>query len=223
MNKEYDLINELGYKNWMDAVAGEAVMIGLLAHQPELEVLGTNLARIIGEIPYNHDDFYKVGAEIKKVEKAISEYKGWIKQAIFIDEICKVDQKGKKSLYDWAYNLLMVERVYRIQMILPVYLGKEVLKEEKKLLAERVVSHFYDDPGFQKYKKVITETDYVTQKMETSSYYDAEDQLLRRVTDHNHEGSNSRGRQETFYFKDFSRATQAWADMKEVVTSDRKR
>lgn len=209
---------ELGRKNWIDSVAGEAVVLGAKMREPTLEIAGTELARMIREIPYDSDRFAWVMASARGLMSEIDRIIKKRKDTTYIDAVFKGETLAKRDDQSWEYNLIYSYGKYEIQMILPVYQGREVLREDKKKKAESIVCGFYKDPTFEMYEKSIIETDHVSQMYKTITFTDRScGRLLRMITDHDHEGSNYRGWYEIFYFYDFDTAWSAWEKMKPGV------
>jgi len=221
MGKEYDLINELGPRNWIDSLAGEAVVLGQVNNDPELTVLGTELAKLISEVHYDCDSFFLVEAAAVGLEKIIEAKKKYKKAVLFIDEVFE-GKKDHKLSDKWEYDFIMADGRYQINMILPIYDGNS-LTDDRKHDAEELVRICYGDPSFGSYTKTEEIVDYTTQVFKITKYFDENGKMIRRIVDHDHEGGMFRGWMEIFYFDDFSTAMRAWRAAKDIVTSNRKK
>lgn len=215
--KEFNLTRELGRANWIDSLAGEAVVLGFASNYPELEMMGTELAIMTREIPYYDDNFSKVIAYAMHVQKEIERAINTKWKTVWIDTIYEGESLEKRNARTWEYDLLCTEGVYQILMVLPVYQGCDILENEKKLQAEIAVGKFFGNEIFETCRKEIAETNYASQLLVTASYYDNESgRLLKRVTDHNHEDGYCRGRQEIYFFEDYETAIRAWNKVKGI-------
>lgn len=216
--KERDLTYDLGKKNWIDAIAGEAVVLGMSIRNPQLEAAGTELARLVREIPYDSDRFALVIANARGLVEAIDRAIRERQQTTYIDTVFKGESVAKKDRWSWEFNLIFATGRYEIQMILPVYAGNAILLAEKKKKAEMVVCSFFRDPEFETYNRSDVNLDHGSQQYRTTSYRDSETgKLLRVITDHDHEGYAYRGWYEVFYFDDFETARSAWEKMRSIV------
>lgn len=216
--KERDLTYELGRQNWIDALAGEAVVLGFTLRKPELEMMGTSLASLVREVPYNNDNFSKVIGLAQGLETKIKRVLEAETKTIYIEEIYEGESLPKRNSRSWEYDFVFSGGQYQILMILPVFQGNEVLLEEKKKLAEAAVCGVFGDSSFESYEKQIIETDYVTQKYITTSYVDEKMRLLRRITRHDHEQGYFEGWHEMYFFDDFATANEAWKKVRSIVT-----
>ena len=217
---EYELTQELGQPNWIDEIAGEAVVLGHTLNDPELVALGTNLSQKSREVSFCDDRFCRVEGLALSLDNRLREIKSVDKLALFIEDIYDGDERNK-PLDRWEYDLIFCEGRYQIKMLLPRY-DKYTLKDEAKLAAEREVRGCYMDPSFESYKKEEHTIDYVTQVFKIYMYYDDDNKLIRRVIDHDHEGGWYRGWIDMFYFDDFETAWNAWTKVK-AATSGRRR
>lgn len=217
--KERDLSYELGRANWIDNIAGEAVLLGAELRRADIEIAGTELAKMVREIQYNDDRFAKVIAFARAVTRQVDTAIRERHETTYIDAIYKGENLAKRDRWSWEYNIIYAIGRYQIQMILPVYLGNDVLLQKKKLEAERIVCGSFADPSFTEYKKEVNELDYSSQMYKAVSYRDQDGELLRVTTDHDHEGQPYRGWCDVFYFRDFETAWNAWQEMKKVVSS----
>lgn len=214
--REYDLVNELGPGNWLDAVAGEAVVLGFAMRDPDLEMRGTYLARLIAETPYDHDGFGRVEAyAIGLMEKISRELKKQ-KNVLKIEEIYRGVSEFRRSSCEWEYDFVYAEGRYQVQMILPVYYDGQKLNEAEKKMAEKVARSAFTDPSFESCRVSEVYTDYVTQGVTTRSFWDGE-KLVRRTVLHNHEDGCSHGWRETYYFDDFETAMKVWRVIRKIV------
>lgn len=216
LERDYDLINELGPQNWIDAVAGEAVVMGFVLRKPELEMKGTALAKLAREIQYNSDDFGRVEAMARSIKREI-ETMQTLRGPIKIDELYFGDERFRRSSVDWEFQFVFEQGRYQIQIILPVYYGNDRLNDGIKLVAETIVKNSFEDPSFGSYQYDEVVVDYVIQTMKISNYRDNTGKLLRRVIDHSHEDGYSRGIHDTYYFDDFVKATNIWREISRSV------
>lgn len=220
--KEYDLSNELGPQNWLDVLAGEAVMLGHMINDPLLVAKGTHLAQQIRCIRYDDDDFFWVVAEGKWLVKELETVKMSRGRTVFIDELYLGKEK-KKSLYDWEFDLIYADKQYWIRMTLPVYASQDDLNCKEKLAGEKAVSECFPDSSFQSYQTDVQKTVYDSQTLTYTSYFDEKGKRLKRVCDFNHEGQYwYRGRVEDYFFDDFYAAWSAWTKMKEAISSQKR-
>ena len=221
MNKEYDLSNELGPRNWLDSVAGEAVIWGHCLNDPMLVAMGTELSLLVQKIRFDDDKFALAEAKGRALEKELAERKEGEKATVFIDEMC-MGKEGNKSLYDWEFDLVFTDGRYQIQMILPVYYDREKFNEEARITAEVQVRASFGDSSFESYEKESVSTVYESQIFVNTRYYDEQGKLLKRTIDFNHEGSLARGWNDFYYFDDFATAFNTWEEMKKAILDQRK-
>jgi hypothetical protein len=219
MEREYDLINELGPRNWLDAAAGEAVLLGSFTHDIELEMRGTALAGELVRVRYDHDSFGKVEAQAKDLVDLIAKKKIEQKMVVFIDDIC-VWENGKRSLCDWEYELTLADGKYRICLSMPQYYGQSPCNEISEKV-EEVVRNSYKNPSFNELEIVRFPRVIGVQRMDTTSYYTTGDILISSQTDFNHEHGTKRGREVTYYIDDYAQAMTAW-EMIRAISSQRK-
>jgi|WetSurMetagenome_2_1015567.scaffolds.fasta_scaffold72599_1 hypothetical protein len=218
MNKEYDLTNELGPQNWLDMVAGEAVIWGHCLNDPMLVAMGTELSLLVQKIRFDDDKFALAEAKGRALERKLAEKKEAKKTTVFIDEMC-MGKEGNKSLYDWEFDLVFTDGKYQIQMILPVYYDREKFNEEVRTVAEVQIQASFSDPSFENYEKESVSTVYESQIFVNTRYYDEQGKLLKRTVDFNHEGSSARGWNDFYYFDDFKMAFGTWEEMKKAILS----
>jgi hypothetical protein len=222
MEREYDLINELGSQNWLDSVAGEAVVFGHLTNNPELVAMGSVLAGEIRGCGYNHDDFGRVEGMAEGLENLLGKRKIERKNTVFIDDIYLGKEK-EKSLFDWEFDFVCVDGRYQIKMFLPVYHEKEKLNKPIKILAEKLIKAEFADSSFEKCCVQKVQTVYNSQVFDYTFYRDNEGNELRRTVDFNHEGIAARGWIEYYNFDDCAKALAAWQGVLKVFTSSQKR
>ncbi|KKT72377.1 MAG: hypothetical protein UW68_C0039G0015 [Candidatus Collierbacteria bacterium GW2011_GWB1_44_6] len=224
MEKDRGLTNELGYRNWIDSLAGEAILLGEECYEPDLVVRATGLARMAREIPYHSDQFSRVIAEAMYLEKIIANLKDR-EFLIYIEEVYEDKQLREYGSRDWAYEVKVSQGRYEIRMLLHVYDTVSDLKRGLKSQAEERVRNYFGDPSFETYSRE-TEEEYIQgQKFVMVKYFD-HGNLIRSVIDHQHEignGPTTKGHQEIFYFDDYETAIRAWAEVKKLITSSRKR
>ncbi len=206
-----DLTCELGYRNWIDSVAGEAVTTGWFLGDPYLTARGTHLASLVRKIKYDDDRFGLVEAMASSLVEEIKKARERARATEFIDELFVGEEKNK-SYFDWEYNFICVEGKYQIMMLLPAYYDAEMVG--KKIDLEEV--------GL--WHLVRTERDtYESQVFVNYHYCDSGGRLRHRVVDFNHEEKRKRGRVEYYYFDDFQSAWEAWQKVKEAFILGRKR
>lgn len=221
MKKEYDLMYELGRGNWIDAIAGEAVVLGFVLRDPILEVKGTELATLITKIKYDNDEFFKVEACVKSLEQELSRVKSERKQAIFIDSVGNGENRPWPAK-PWEYEFIFVGGKYQIWMNLPVYQDKTVLSDTEKVAVEMAVRQFVTDPSLENYQYHHEETVCQSQTFRVMRWTDADGEVIRHIINHDHADNLGKGWLEKFYFDDFGIAVEAWKSARDVVTSDRK-
>ncbi|KKT51804.1 MAG: hypothetical protein UW44_C0008G0126 [Candidatus Collierbacteria bacterium GW2011_GWB2_44_22] len=205
MGKEYDLMYELGRGNWIDAIAGEAVMLGFTLRDAELEVRGAELADLVKKIRYDDDEFYKVEVYARSLEMELSRIKDEIKKTIFIDKIRK-EEKPRWPTRDWEYELLFVEGKYQIWMNLLDYNDQILLTNPEKTLAEEGIRQFFSDPSFKNYRYLYEETENQGQKFRVMVWRDFDGKILRKIVNHDHaDGGINKGWLEKYFFDDFGR------------------
>jgi len=220
MRKEYDLISELGRGNWIDEVAGEAVLLGYSCADPELEARGAQLSMLVREIKFDSDQFYRVEVAAKELQRLVGIKKR--QESVFLDKIveCETDRWPNN---DWRYVLNCIEGVYRIQIVLPTFYSERELSGKNDM--ESAVLKTYADPSFLSYerKRVVGKSIFTQQKVWNDSYYDQENKLRREVVVHEHQDDSSRGFREVFYFDGLAQAATAWTSLREAFTSGRKK
>ncbi len=223
MGKEYDLMNELGRGNWIDAIAGEAVVLGSYLKDLELVAKGTELAEMVKAIKYDSDDFYLVEARATRLEAELVKLKQTAKSTVFIDEICLGNEAMGKVDDEWEFDFILVEGRYEIRMMLPTYRDKIKLTDRAKTLAEQQALNLVKPKDTKPltcevFRKVFSDQEYIT-----TCYYDG-DLLVRRIIDHQHDPADKlgRGHLDIFYFDDFETATKAWKAVREAATSSQK-
>jgi hypothetical protein len=219
---EYDLINELGPKNWLDCVAGEAVVLGHSLDNPELVARGTELATLIRTIPFDSDNFCMVEAKGHSLEDELARCKEGRDSSIFIDELYLSDLK-EKGQFDWEFGFIYVECRYQVQMILPMYYDREKFSDPIKIEAEKRIKAKYKDPSFQSFRSESVTTACEGQTFVNTLYFDSEGKVIRRKVDFNHHGKTARGWIDYYYFYDFSKANEAWEGVREAVISGQKK
>lgn len=222
MKKEYDLINELGYKNWLDIVAGEAVILGHCLNDSCLVADGTSLATLIESIHFDNDDFGKVEAAAQSLEKKLMRRKELEKGTIFIDQL-NLGREMKKTLYDWEFDFNCVNGIYQILMFLPEYFDREKLLNKVKIEAEKEILKVISGSGFDDFRKEKEVNTFGSQTFETVKYFDKRGKVIRKTVDFNHEGSIKRGWTEYYYFEDFATAGEAWMGVREAFISNQKK
>jgi len=223
MGVEYDITNELGPCNWLDAIAGEAIILGHDHHEPLLVIQGTRLAGMLREIKFDDGRFGTVEALGKDLEKALEVIKKKVRTTMFIDDLYVGGEKARRSSIDWEYDLMCENGIYQINMYLPVYYGTAMLSEPAKVMAERGVRSLFEDPSFLSYRIEELETKYESQVIKYIKYFDKKGRLVRMTVDFNHEGSPARGWNERYYFVDFAEAMRGWEEVKRAFISGRKR
>lgn len=216
MRVEYDLINELGRSNWIDLVAGEAVVIGHSIPDPFLVAQGTRLASMVKDIRYDDDRFVLVEALAVDLQLRLQEIKNMEKSCIFIDDIFEGNEKNK-PLDKWEYDLICCDRRYEVRMLLPRFDASTPVDSRKELTTNGIRNQI---PDFDKYLKVVEEHDFQTQVFRVEKYIDDNKVLRCRIVDHDHEGGWYRGWIEVYYFDTFEEAIRAWGVVKLIQEID---
>jgi len=215
-------IYELGRGNWIDTVAGEAVVLGSFLKDLELVARGIELADMVRAIRYDSDDFYLVEARAKLLEEEIVKLKQAQARMIYIDEICPGAEKVGKPDDEWEFDFILVEQRYQIRM-LPTYRDKVKLNDRAKILAESEMVGSLTERETKILTKEVVRKVFGDQEFITTCYHDG-DLLVRRTIDHQHDPADrsARGHLDIIYFDDFETATKAWKVVREVTTSGRK-
>jgi hypothetical protein len=220
MNKEYDLVNELGPKNWLDVAAGEAVVLGMAIGDPELVVLGTELAKQLREVPYENDRFGKVEALAIDLEKTIQKKMEQQAGSLFFDSLYRGTEVNK-SAYDWEYGFVYVNGQYQIKMYLPIYYDRSMLLDITRLKAVEIAMTTYNNALISKEEK---ETKYGHQVFCEALFKDENESVVRKIVDFNHEdGTLKRGCLECFYYDDFPTALSVWKKIRSTFISNQKK
>lgn len=222
MSKEYDLVNELGPKNWLDVVAGRAVVEGHRMNLPELVAVGTNLAKMIKEVRYNDDSFGRVIACGLDLERRIEEEKYEYERIDFLDDLY-IGTENNMSSIDWEYQLIYARKRFCIIMMMPEYYGSCPGRDITKERADRCIRGVFEDSSFETYQKVESREINGDQEFTKITYYDHKGREILKVVDYNHEGEIKRGRVETYYFDDKSQAEKAWMGVKNAFISGQKK
>lgn len=149
MRKEYDLIRELGRGNWIDEVAGEAVLWGYSTVDPELEARGAELSKMVKEIKFDNDQFYKVEAAAKELQRLVGK-KQREESSIYIDRLRAIEG-DKWPMSDWEYGLVYINPFYEVRILLPAFYSESELGEKQEM--ETAVMSCFEDPEFKSYKK----------------------------------------------------------------------
>ena len=214
MTKEYDIINELGRGNWIDEVAGEAVLLGYSCVDPDLQAKGAELAQMVRETKFDSDQFYRVIVAAKELQTLVRLQKE--RNSAYIDKIVDYGE-GNGSKGEWQYELSCISTIYQIRITLPEFYADRELAE--KDVMESAVMNGYDDPTFSKYEKVrkVEKSIFTRDATWSEKYFDDKHRLIREIDVHEHRDDSTRGFREVFYFEDFSDATKAWLAMKEVM------
>lgn len=214
MREKYDIINELGPRNWLDAAAGEAVVLGYFSEDVELEMWGTALAQRLNEVRFDDDNFSKIEALAIDLLGRIERKKREQGMILFIDEICEYEG-GKKSLCKWEYGLIMAEGRYEITMMMPEYYGYPSSTENREPI-EDVIRASYSNLKFDELVIVNDSKIIGHQKMDTSKYYTADGKLICRVVDFNHEDGPKRGMNIIYYFDEYTQVMNTWVMIKAI-------
>lgn len=219
MRKEYDLTNELGPQNWLDVVAGEAVVLGWFLKDVELTMKGTMLAESIVRVHFDNDDFLKVEAQALDLVRVIEEKKKSQSLVFFVDEICEYDGKNK-SLNKWEYSLILSEGRYQIMMLMPEYFDREP-PDGGKLKIEEIIRESFRNPSFDELVKVEDSKKMGVQKMDITDYYTHDKKLICHKVDFDHECKSKRGQIVTYYIDDYAQSIAVWTKIK--ATLDRRK
>jgi len=211
MKREYDLIRDLGRENWLDAVAGEAYLLGCLADDPELSMQGTVLAGLIRETPYDNDGFSRVIAAGMGLIDKVSEVKKRTSAVLFIDEVA-TEEESKRDASDWGYDLVLLEGGYQIRMVMPEYYGKWPDDERAELICEAAKASYKRFDNFLRSEKSVM---MGSQKMDSVEVWDGARQVYRQV-DFDHECGYKRGQLRIFYFDDYSQVMDVWRAVKTI-------
>jgi hypothetical protein len=208
MERSYDIINELGPRNWLDAAAGEAVILGYLAKDMELEMLGTALAEELAKVRFDSDGFSKVEAQATDLKKMIEKKKSEMEAIISIDQICEYDG-GRKSLYKWEYGLVLMGRQYVITMLMPEYQGS-LPDTENREQVEEIVQNSYTNPSFAELTRLDERKKVGHQKKDTAKYYTDDRRLVCQYIDFQHEDGPKRGRYVKYFMDSYAQAIATW-------------
>lgn len=214
MKREYDIRYELGPRNWLDAVAGEAVVLGYIFHDVELEMMGTALAERIGAVRFDDDKFSLVEAQALHIKKIIAEKKVKWQDTPVIDEICEYDG-GRKSLYKWEYSFLFADGQYVITLMMPEYQGR-LPDTENREQVEKVIRESYSDPVFEELTADEEIIKIGHQSKKTTEYRTVGGRLICREIDFQHEDGPKRGRLVTYFYDEYSQAIGAWVDIRAI-------
>lgn len=215
MREEYDIINELGSRNWLDVAAGEAVILGYFSSDVELEMLGTALAQRLNEVRFDDDNFFKVEAQATDLQERIERKKKEQGMILFIDEICEYEG-GRKSLCKWEYGLTLAGGRYEITMMMPEYYGCPPNTEYRELI-EDVIRASYSNPKFDELVIVNDSKIIGHQKMDTPKHYTVDGKLICRVVDFDHEDGPKRGMNIFYYFDEYAQVMNTWVKMKAIL------
>jgi len=217
MEKEYDLMNELGRGNWIDAIAGEAVVVGFALREPELEIKGTELAAMVVNIKYDDDEFYKVEAYARGLELELERVKKERDKTIFLDKVRKSEEE-KWPIREWEYDFLCVKGRYQIWLNLPVYTGVVMLVDKEKVAIESAIRRFFVDSTFESYEYSYEESICQDQKFRVKIWHDGQGRMVREIINHDHgDDGISKGWLERYYFDDFKTAATAWHELRKIT------
>lgn len=219
MRKEYDLTNELGPQNWLDVVAGEAVVLGWFLKDVELTMMGTMLAKGIDKVRFDRDDFFKVEAQALDLVKIVEEKKKNQSSVLFMDEICEYDGKNK-SLNKWEYSLILNEGRYQIMMLMPEYFDREP-PDNGKSKVEEIIRESFTNPAFGELVKVEDSKMMGIQKMDTTDYYTSDKKLICHKVDFDHECGWKRGQIVIYHIDDYGQSIVVWGKIR--ATLDQKK
>ncbi|MFZ3068711.1 MAG: hypothetical protein WA052_00135 [Microgenomates group bacterium] len=219
MRKEYDLTNELGPQNWLDVVAGEAVVLGWFLKDVELTMKGTRLAESIAKVHFDRDDFFKVEAQALDLIKVIEEKKKSQSLVLFMDEICEYDGKNK-SLNKWEYSFILSEGRYQIMMLMPEYFDREP-PDDGKSKVEEIIRESFRNPTFGELVKIEDSKMMGVQKMDTTDYYTCDKKLICHKVDFDHECGWKRGQIVIYHIDDYGQSIAVWGKIR--TTLDQKK
>lgn len=215
---EYDLARELGRGNWVDAVAGEATILGYALHDSRLELKGEELARMVREIKYDSDNFSRVEAYAIGLAEELEVMKAKAETNAFIDSV-----PGEKSFGDnFQYDFLESKGRYQIKISHFDFSDNRVLKDKIKLEVEARLASFLKTLNCSESVEEVVHP-LNMQKFVTTTYFDKEGMVLRKIIIHDHQDKYSKGFIEIFFFDDFSTAIQAWVEIKEKLILDQTR
>ncbi|HAI22768.1 TPA: hypothetical protein DCP77_04150 [Candidatus Collierbacteria bacterium] len=215
MRKEYDLAHELGPQNWLDVVAGEAVVLGWFLKDAELTMRGTMLAEGIAKVHFDDDSFFKVEAQALDLVKTIEERKKDQTQVQFLDEICEYDGKNK-SLNKWEYSLILSGGGYQIMMLMPEYFDREP-PDDGKSRVEEIIWESFKDPAFGELVKVEDSKMMGVQKMDTTDYYTHDKKLVCHKVDFDHECKRKRGQIIIYHINDYAQSITVWTKIRATL------
>ncbi len=220
MSKEsYDLVDDLGPKNWMDMTAGEAVILGWFFRDAELTMMGTMLAESMLKVPFDSDSFYRIEAQASDLVEIIKQKKEVYSSAFFLDEICEYDGKYK-SLNKWEYNLVLCKGRYQIMMLMPEYYGSKP-PDNGKSKAEKEIVDSYEEPTFSELSMVEDSKLMGKQRMAVADYYTNDHRLICHKSDFDHECGWKRGQITIYYIDDYAQAITVWTKMKATLNQKR--
>lgn len=215
----YDLINELGPQNWMDSVAGEAVVFGHLTNNPEIVAKGSVLAGEIRNCRYNNDDFGRVQGMAEGLENLLEKRNKEENSSVFIDEVC-VFRAGEKSLNNWEYGFTLSHGRYRINLTMPEYFGLKP-PEEKRVEVEKIIQDGFTEPNYEDLKIISSSEEYGRQKVDTTNYYTSAMKLICHRVEFDHEDGGKRGVMIIYYFDELAQALETWVKVRAILNQKR--
>jgi len=214
VKKEYDIIYELGRRNWLDVTAGEALVLGYLTKDVELQMRGTALAEKVLEVRFDSDDFFKIEAQATDLKELIRKSKEKQEMSLFIDDIYKFEG-GKKSLGEWEYELVLAEGRYEIRLTMPEYFGKSPYSLVSDMVEEAVRTS-YEKPKFEEMIEVEDSKVFGHQKLDITNHYTIVGKLVCHTVDFNHEDVSKRGKTVVYYIDEYQQAVTAWAEVRSI-------
>jgi hypothetical protein len=202
--EKYDLIKELGPRNIYDVLAGKAQIIGSEYRNRALINLGKELGKLIQQIPYNDDRFYRVIVKAKEVENLINQ----LQQSELTYEKLRENEWG-----GWEYSFIR-DKEGRYKIVLdnwrtwPGTCYSETHDQIEKIMKTRITEGLRE--------KKTTYTLDGTNWTESYKYLDDNDELIIEKIYHTHEDGYAIGLAESYFFKTKEDAEKCW---KEIVHS----
>lgn len=222
MKKEYEIIDELGPRNWLDVVAGEAVLLGHMIKDSILVTRGTELAGRVKGTSYSSDEFGEVIGLGKSLLESVKGVREKMKSMEYFDAIFVGSEKNK-DCFEWEYDFIFADGKYRIELMLPEYYDRLKLVESKKIEVEMAIREVFVNPRFEEMRMVEWSFVCNDQDFVNRCVCDDKGEEIYKSVDFCHEESAKRGRNEFYYFTDFDLALRAWQGVKEVFTSSQTR
>lgn len=199
------LSSELGLRNEIDVVAGEAYVTGVLYERPELISDSVSLTSKIVSTPFYHDRFGAVEAEARdlrrEVDDILAERRKWI------------DPEEQKVKDGWIYSLLRDEAgVYRIEMKTETVAPEGSFSTPSRL--ERRDKIIEAIAGGRKVTKTLVERrEYDDLHEDWQWYYHLEGQFIGSEVKHVHHDGKKEFDAAIFVIRDELLARKIWGEI----------